>query len=97
MKAKKIREKYLGMGHNRDKVKISAQRAIRQLKKSKYLETDNTETVNYNKDIKITDVNDDVSLWSDAETIIYEEPIIRRRNRKKKMTIFCSSLIQKDL
>ena len=31
--SKKIREKYLKMGRNRDKVKRSAQRAIRQLKK----------------------------------------------------------------
>lgn len=70
------------MGHNRDKVKISAQRAIRQLKKSKYLETDNTETVNYNNDINITNVNNDVS--SDTETIICEEPIIKHRNPKRK-------------
>lgn len=56
------------MGHNRDKVKISAQRAIRQLKKSKYLETDNTETFDYKNDINVTDINNDLS--SHAETII---------------------------
>ena len=70
------------MGRNRDKVKRSAQKAIHQLKKSKYLETDNIETVDYNNDIDITDVNDDLS--SDAEAIIYEEPIVKRRNPKRK-------------
>ena len=69
------------MGCNRDKAKRSTQRAIRQLKKSKYLETDDTETVDYNNGIDITDVNDDLS--SDAETIIYEEPIIKRGNPKR--------------
>ena len=70
------------MGRNRDKVKRSTQRAIQQLKKSKYLETDDTETVDYNNDIDITDVNNDLS--SDAETMIYEEPIIKRRNPQRK-------------
>ena len=70
------------MGRNRDKVKRSAQRAIQQLKKSKYLETDDTETVDYNNDIDITDVSNDLS--SDAETMIYEEPIIKRRNPQRK-------------
>ena len=70
------------MGRNRDKVKRLTQRAIRQLKKSKYLETDDTETVDYNNDIDITNANDDLS--SDAETIIYEEPAIKRRNPKRK-------------
>ena len=70
------------MERNRDKVKRSAQRAIQQLKKSKYLETDGTETVDYIYDIEIIDVNDDLS--SDSETIIYEEPIIKRRNSKRK-------------
>ena len=42
------------MERNRDKVKRSAQRAIRQMKKSKYLEADDTETVYYNNDIDIT-------------------------------------------
>ena len=51
--AKKIREKYLKMGRNRDKVKRLAQRAIRQLKKSKYLENNDTETIDYNNDIDI--------------------------------------------
>ena len=69
------------MGRNRDKVKRSTQRAIRQLKKSKYLETDDTETVDYNHDIDITDINNDLS--SNVETIIYEEPIIKRRNPKR--------------
>ena len=73
--AEKIREKYLKMGRNRDKVKKSAQRAIRQPEKSKYLETDDTETVEHSNGINRTDVNDDLS--SDAETIIYEEPIIK--------------------
>ena len=67
---KKIREKYLKMGRNRDKVKRSAQGAIQQLKKSKHLETSDTETVDYNNDIDITDFKDDLS--SDIETIIYE-------------------------
>ena len=80
--AKIIREKYLKIGRNRDKIKRSAQRAILQLKKSKYLETDDTETVDCNNDIDIIDVNDDLS--SDAETIVYEEPIIKRRNPKRK-------------
>ena len=70
------------MERNRDKVKRSAQRAIQQLKKSKYLETDGTETVDYINDIEIIVVNDDLS--SDTETIIYEEPIIKRRNSKRK-------------
>ena len=79
---KKRREKYLKMGNNRDKVKRSARRVIRQLKQSKYLETGDTETVDYNNDIDITDFNDDLSY--DAETIIYKEPIIKRRNPKRK-------------
>ena len=58
------------MGRNRDKVKRSAQGAIQQLKKSKHLETSDTETVDYNNDIDITDFKDDLS--SDTETIIYE-------------------------
>ena len=70
------------MGRNRDKVKRSAQRAIQQLKKSKYLETDDTETVDYNDDIKITDISNDLSY--DAETIIYEELITKCRNPKRK-------------
>ena len=70
------------MGCKTDKVKRSAQRAIRQLKKSKYLEKDNKETVYYNNDIDITDVNDDLSC--NAERIIYEEPIIKRKNPRKK-------------
>ena len=41
------------MGRNRDKVKRLAQRAIRQLKKSKYLENNDTETIDYNNDIDI--------------------------------------------
>ena len=49
---------------------------------SKYLETDNTETVNYNNDINITNVNNDLS--SDTETIICEEAIIKHRNPKRK-------------
>ena len=65
------------MGQNRQKVKRSVQRAIWQLKKSKYLETYNTETGDYNNDIDITHVNDDPSC--DAETIIYEEAIVKRR------------------
>ena len=52
------------MGRNRDKAKRSAQGAIQQLKKSKHLETSDTETVDYNNDIDITDFKD--------ETIIYE-------------------------
>ena len=82
--AKKIRKKYLRMGSNRDKAKRSAQRATQQLKISKYLETDCTEAVDYNNDIDITDVYDDVSLSSDGETIIYEEPVIKHRNPKRK-------------
>ena len=69
------------MGRNRDKVRKSVQRAIWQLKKSKYLKTDSTETVDYNNDIDITDFNDDLS---DGETIIYEKPIIKCRNPKRK-------------
>lgn len=71
------------MGHNRDKVKISAQRAIRQLKKSKYLETDNTETFDYKNDINVTDINNDLS--SHAETIIYEELIINPKRKDDHM------------
>ena len=82
--AKKIREKYLRMGRNIGKVKRLVQRAIPQLKKSKYLENDDTETVDYNNDIGITDVNDDVSLSSYAKIIIYEEPIVKHRNPKRK-------------
>ena len=72
------------MGRNRDKVRKSVQRAIWQLKKSKYWKTYNKETVVYNNDIDITDVNDDLS---DGETIIYEKPIIKRRNPKRKEDI----------
>ena len=79
-KAKKIREKYLKVGRNRGKVKRSAQTAIRQLQKSKYLETDDNN--DYNNDIDKTDVYDDLS--SDAETIIYEEQFIKRRNPNRK-------------
>ena len=39
------------------------------------VETDDTETVEHSNGINRTDVNDDLS--SDAETIIYEEPIIK--------------------
>ena len=70
------------MGRNRDKVKRSAQRAIHQLKKSKYFEIDDTETVDYNNDIDIADVIDDLS--SDAEKIIYEEPLIKLRKTERK-------------
>ena len=69
------------MGRNRDMVKRSAQGAIRQPKKSKNLETGDTETANNNNEINITNVNDDLS--SDAETIIYEEPIIKHRTSKR--------------
>ena len=68
------------MGRNRGKVKRSAQTAIRQLQKSKYLETDDNN--DYNNDIDKTDVYDDLS--SDAETIIYEEQFIKRRNPNRK-------------
>ena len=82
------------MGRNMQTVKTSTQRAIRQLKKSKHLETDDTVTVGCNNDINITDVNNDLS--SDAETIIYEEPIIKCRNPKRKGNPY-SVLIQKKL
>ena len=36
----------------------------------------------------ITDVNDDVSLSSDAETSIFQEPILRHRNLKWKLDNF---------
>ena len=99
---KKIREKYLKMGQNRDKVRRSAQRAIRQLKKLNYLETDNTKTVNYNNDVDIdnisADVNNDLNLLSDAETIIYEGPIIKLRNPKRKSALLqCFISMQKKL
>ena len=78
------------MRRNIDKVRRSAQRAIRQLKKSNYLETDDTETINYNNYVDIDDisanVNDGVNLLSNAETTISEEPIIKLRNPKRKST-----------
>ena len=67
---------------------------------SNYLETDDTETVNYNNDVDIdyisADVNDDVNLLSDVETIIYEEPSIKRRIPKRKSAPLQRS-VQKNL
>ena len=63
-------------------LKRSTQRAIRQLKKPKYLETDDKNTIGCNNGIDITNVKDGLS--SDAETIIFEEAIIKRRNPKRK-------------
>ena len=63
-------------------LKRSTQRAIRQLKKPKYLETDHKNTIGCNNGIDITNVKDGLS--SDAETIIFEEAIIKRRNPKRK-------------
>ena len=54
------------MGRNKNKARRSAQRAIRQLKKSNYLETDNyLETVNYNDNIYVDNISAYVNVGSD--------------------------------
>ena len=63
--AKRIREKYLKMGRNKSKARRSAQRAIQQLKKSNYLETDDAETVNYNDNIYVDNISTYANVGSD--------------------------------
>ena len=52
-----IRKKYKKMKQNKDKVKKTAKMAINELRKSKHIQTDDTQTVNYNNDINLDDVD----------------------------------------
>ena len=51
--AKKIKKKYQKMRQNRDRVKKAAKNAIQKLQKARYIQTDDTQTVNYNDDVTI--------------------------------------------
>ena len=57
------------MGRNKNKARRSAQRAIRQQKKSNYLETDDAETVNYNDNIYVDNISAYVNVGSDEYLI----------------------------
>ena len=75
--AKKIRQKYKNIRQNKDKIKKVTKQAIKEMKKSNYLETDDAETVNYNDGINIDDIstagNVEIENMSDAETIDYDK------------------------
>ena len=64
--AKKIFKKYQKMRQNRDRVKKAAKKAIQKLKKARYIQTDDTQTVNYNVDVNTDDLTT-VGYTSDAE------------------------------
>ena len=50
------------MRQNKDKVKQAAKMTINELRKSKHIQTDDTQTVNYNNDINLDDVDSDVEF-----------------------------------
>ena len=54
------------MRQNREKVKKAAENAIQKLKKARYIQTDDTQRVNYNNDVNIDDLTT-VGYNSDAE------------------------------
>ena len=54
------------MRQNRDRVKKAAKNAIQKLKKARYIQTDDTQTVNYNVDVNTDDLTT-VGYTSDAE------------------------------
>ena len=54
------------MRQNRDRVKKAAKNAIQKLKKARYIQTDHTQTVNYNDDVNIDSLTT-VGYTSDAD------------------------------
>ena len=50
------------MRQNKAKGKTTAKMAINELRKSRHVQTDDTETVNYNNDINLDDVDSDVKF-----------------------------------
>ena len=75
--AKKNRQKYKNIRPNQDKIKKLTKQAIKEIKKSDYLETDDVETVNYNDGINIDDISTagdvEIENMSDPETIAYDK------------------------
>ena len=75
--AKKNRQKYKNIRPNQDKIKKLTKQAIKEIKKSNYLETDDVETVNYNDGINIDDISTagdvEIENMSDPETIAYDK------------------------
>ena len=75
--AKKKRQKYKNIRPNQDKIKELTKQAIKEIKKSNYLETDDVETVNYNDGINIDDISTagdvEIENMSDPETIAYDK------------------------
>ena len=74
--AKKFLKKYQKMRQNRERVKKAAKNAVQKLKKMRYIQTDDTQTVIYNDDVNIDDLttvgyNSDAEIenLSDAETV----------------------------
>ena len=69
------------MGQNRDRVKKATKNAIRKLKKERHIQTDDTQTVNYNYDVNIDNVDNlttvgytsdtEIESLSDAEAVNY--------------------------
>ena len=64
------------MKQNRERVKKASKNAIQKLKKARYIQTDDTQSVNCNDDVNIDDLttvgyNSDAEIenFSDAETI----------------------------
>ena len=66
------------MGQNRDRVKKAAKNAIQKLKKERHIQTDDTQTVNYNYDVNIDNLttvgytsDTEIESLSDAEAVNY--------------------------
>ena len=66
------------MGQNRDRVKKAAKNAIQKLKKERHMQTDDTQTVNYNYDVNIDNLttvghtsDTEIESLSDAEAVNY--------------------------
>ena len=64
------------MGQNRDRVKKAAKNAIQKLKKERHMQTDDTQTVNYNYDVNIDNLttvgytsDTEIESLSDAEAV----------------------------
>ena len=54
--AKKKLKKYQKLRENKEIVKNAGKRALQELKNAKYIQTDNTKTVNYDDDVNIDDL-----------------------------------------
>ena len=54
--AKKKFKKYQKLRENKEIVKNAGKRALQELKNAKYIQTDNTKTVNYDDDVNIDDL-----------------------------------------